>query len=346
MTPTRSSFLSLSKPLNEIDEEFAKIPNSYLRDEPTEQFFPEFSDALHFSNTLKNRYANILPYNANRVQLENRSPNYINASHCLSNTAILCQGPLEEGENGYPDHHADFYHMIWTCNSSAIAMLTGYQEKGWIKCSYYLPVLANLPNATENLDLRPSQSPGIGRSNLAPVSNSGDDSIAPIAGAFPSVLNQIFSRVEYSKSAGEYTITTVFEKRNEDDLLREKGIHITRLMITNVAGEQRCLNHYHLPTWLDSQGTSAKTVAAFAKILLKERNPVIHCSAGIGRSGTLAAVMKAYQQILNGTNSNTLIPDVVASLRLERRGCVQTADQYRTVYSALSALVQEEENSL
>jgi len=51
----------------------------------------------------------------------------------------------------------------------------------------------------ENLDLRPSQSPGIGRSNLAPISNSGDDSIAPIAGAFAPVLNQIFSHVGYKR---------------------------------------------------------------------------------------------------------------------------------------------------
>src|SRR5690348_15044531 len=28
-----------------------------------------------------------------------------------------------------------------------------------------------IPNVTENLDLGPSQSPGIGRSNLAPISN-------------------------------------------------------------------------------------------------------------------------------------------------------------------------------
>jgi len=54
------------------------------------------------------------------------------------------------------------------------------------------------PNVIENLDLRPSQSPGIGRLNLAPISNSSDDSIAPIAGAFASVLNQIFNHVGYN----------------------------------------------------------------------------------------------------------------------------------------------------
>jgi len=47
----------------------------------------------------------------------------------------------------------------------------------------------------ENLDLKPSQSPEIGRSNLAPIYNRDDDSIAPITRAFASVLNQIFSHV-------------------------------------------------------------------------------------------------------------------------------------------------------
>src|SRR5689334_10784712 len=55
----------------------------------------------------------------------------------------------------------------------------------------------SIPNVIEDLDLRPSQSPGIGRSNLAPISNRGDDSIAPIEGAFASVLNQTFSHVGY-----------------------------------------------------------------------------------------------------------------------------------------------------
>ncbi len=52
-------------------------------------------------------------------------------------------------------------------------------------------------HVTENLDLRLSQSPGIGRSNRAPISNKGDDSIVSIAEAFTSVLNKIFSHVGY-----------------------------------------------------------------------------------------------------------------------------------------------------
>src|SRR5581483_7216589 len=63
-----------------------------------------------------------------------------------------------------------------------------------------------IPNVIENLDLRQSQSPGIGRSNLAPISNSGDDSIAPIAGAFASVLNRIFSHVGYIISLTAFSL--------------------------------------------------------------------------------------------------------------------------------------------
>src|SRR5690348_7360035 len=54
-----------------------------------------------------------------------------------------------------------------------------------------------IPNMTENLNLGPSQSLGIGRSNLAPIPNRSDDSIAPIAGAFASAPNQIFNHVRY-----------------------------------------------------------------------------------------------------------------------------------------------------
>src|SRR5581483_222563 len=67
-------------------------------------------------------------------------------------------------------------------------------------------MIESIPDANENLDLRPSQSPGIGRSNLAPISNSGDDSIAPIAGAFASVLNRIFSHVGYIISLTAFSL--------------------------------------------------------------------------------------------------------------------------------------------
>jgi len=69
-------------------------------------------------------------------------------------------------------------------------------------------VKGTIPNVIENLALRPSQSPGIGRLNLAPISNSGDDSIVPIAGAFASVLNQIFSHVGYT------TLLTISEAQS------------------------------------------------------------------------------------------------------------------------------------
>lgn len=60
---------------------------------------------------------------------------------------------------------------------------------------------ASIPNVAKNLDLRPSQSLGVGRSELARISNTGDVLIAPTASAFASVGNQIFSHVGYKEKA-------------------------------------------------------------------------------------------------------------------------------------------------
>jgi DUF971 family protein len=54
-----------------------------------------------------------------------------------------------------------------------------------------------IPNVAENLDLRPSDSLGVGRSQLARISNTSDVAIAPKERAFASVENQIFSHVGY-----------------------------------------------------------------------------------------------------------------------------------------------------
>jgi len=56
---------------------------------------------------------------------------------------------------------------------------------------------AGIPNVTENLDFRLSQSLGDDRSQLARISNTGDVEIEPSARAFASAQNQVFSHVGY-----------------------------------------------------------------------------------------------------------------------------------------------------
>lgn len=277
----------LNQKPSEIKREFQKLSNTYFEKSPDPLVHREFSEGLEIKNTCKNRYLNIIANNATRVKLEGKEHDYINANHCLKNTAIISQGPLDIGEKNYFDHHADFFHMLWTNKCSAIGMVTGYMENCQKKCSFYLP--------PENL----------------------------------------------TKIAGEYTITSKSDVSNSH--LIELDIKTTKIFL-EYKGEKRTLFHYQMPTWLDSAGTSAKAVAVLTRILLKEKNPLIHCSAGIGRSGTLAATMGAYKKYKEGTTSDTLIFDVVNELRTERHGCVQTLAQYKTLYEAVKILISEDLN--
>ncbi len=144
-----------------------------------------------------------------------------------------------------------------------------------------------------------------------------------------------------AKKLQEYTVVALSDKCVQDSAVQEMGIKITKVAIIRGL-ETKWITHYHYPSWGDNEGTAAKVVAVLTRILLKENNPLIHCSAGIGRSGTVAAVMDAYEKIKAGQVSDSLIPDVVNSLRLERHGCVQTAVQYLTVYEAVKELVEQD----
>ncbi len=273
----------LNRNSSEINGEFKKLLSLLYNMTPLDPL----SEGLKKENSCKNRYLDVIANDNTRVKLEGKEQDYINANHCLKNTVILSQGPLRIGAKDYFDHHADFYHMLWTNNCSAIAMVTDFIENYQEKCSFYLP--------EEN----------------------------------------------QTKIAGQYSITSEPDTTNGN--LIELNIKTTKIFI-EYQGEKRTLVHYQMPTWLDGEGTSAKAVAVLTRILLQEKKPLIHCSAGIGRSGTLAAAMGAYNAYRERATSDTLIFDVVQELRTERRGCVQTREQYKTLYEAVKILITEDLN--
>ncbi|MBS0604048.1 MAG: hypothetical protein JSS60_03310 [Verrucomicrobia bacterium] len=283
--PSALSFLKKSS--ENIEIEFKSLPHSQFISRPDADLYPEFSVGNDPINYVKNRWGNILPNNGTRVKLVGRKEDYINANHCLAGRVIISQGPLHEDSSLEATHfpHDDFYHMLWTNDCSAIAMLTDYVEKNQTKCSYYMP----------NLGL--------------------------------------------TKITREYKVVTTPDDSLDYAHLKELGIIVTKIIIEK-NNHSKTVTHFHYPSWEDHKGTNAKVVALLARTLLKERKPLIHCSAGIGRSGTTASVMSAYDRIIKGHVPPTLVYDTVASLRAERRGSVQTLQQYQTIYDALSELVE------
>jgi len=63
---------------------------------------------------------------------------------------------------------------------------------------------------------------------------------------------------------------------------------------------------------------------------------IVHCSAGIGRTGTFLAIVSYIDHKKNSIQFNT--QSTVMNLREQRMGMVQTFDQYAFIHSAIDSI--------
>eukprot|EP01103_Thecamoeba_quadrilineata_P008452 TRINITY_DN18193_c0_g1_i1.p1 TRINITY_DN18193_c0_g1~~TRINITY_DN18193_c0_g1_i1.p1 ORF type:complete len:324 (-),score=44.32 TRINITY_DN18193_c0_g1_i1:136-1107(-) len=115
-------------------------------------------------------------------------------------------------------------------------------------------------------------------------------------------------------------------------------------------GEKRKLTHFQYREWPD-HGLPENTVH-FRELLkmvdqqnLHQGPVIVHCSAGIGRSGTFCAVDSTMKKILQQRERKEPIHfnifNTVLRLRKERPGMVQTKEQYIFCYLALYEELEE-----
>ncbi|BFG06427.1 receptor-type tyrosine-protein phosphatase eta [Drosophila madeirensis] len=226
----------------------------------------------------KNRYADIYPYDKNRVilDIDAEGSDYINASfidgHTRKKEYIATQGPK-------PESLMDFWRMILQYNVRVIVQVTQFREGNTIKCHEYFPY--NLRGLT--------------------VSVKSKESF------------ELYDRTE---------LTVVHDKYG----LKEKVVH------------------FYFKKWPDHGcPEDPMHLIAFVKKVKSERRPsyspiVVHCSAGVGRTGTFIGLDLIMQRLKSESKIN--IFETVKKLRFQRMKMVQTQQQYTFLYACTYELVK------
>ncbi|EDV55808.2 uncharacterized protein Dere_GG22297 [Drosophila erecta] len=226
----------------------------------------------------KNRYADIYPYDKNRVilDIDAEGSDYINASfidgHTRKKEYIATQGPK-------PESVMDFWRMVLQYNVRVIVQVTQFREGNTIKCHEYYPYNVR---------------------GLSVTIKSKE-------------VFELYDRTE---------LTVVHDKYG----LKEKVIH------------------YYFKKWPDhGVPEDPMHLIMFVKKVKAERRPsyspiVVHCSAGVGRTGTFIGLDLIMQRLKSESKIN--IFETVKKLRFQRMKMVQTQQQYTFLYACTYELVK------
>lgn len=290
-------------------------------------------------NDYRNRYVNIMPYERNRVKLPVLKGNdYINGSYVKVDVDDQSTTPGHYIATQGPTKHTwqQFWQMCYhECESNdiVIVMVTPLVERGREKCFPYWPqgndtndMLKIIPNV---------QSPG----------GPDDTSI------FKTEMKLQY--VSSSRFDDNYTLTTMMLGPTEGDIGSQKRVH-----------------HFYFDQWKDMSRPEEiipiMELSRHSHKLNVSGNPIIvHCSAGVGRSGTFIALdhllhdTKDFMVQNKGDDKNEtymlkpvadytkdLIEQIVSQLRSQRMKMVQLKDQYVFIYHAAELLYTLDRNNV
>ncbi|XP_047540723.1 tyrosine-protein phosphatase 69D isoform X2 [Vanessa atalanta] len=268
-------------------------------------------------NQPKNRYPDIKAYDQTRVKLTQidgiSGSDYINANYVMGykerKQFICAQGPTDTTVN-------DFWRMIWEHGLELIVMLTNLEEYSKVKCSKYWPDEVRGVRAFGNITVHH-------------VSEK-------------RYSDYIVRELKISKQPLNADGQPIVEnngiaKRNGDCGIGDASAPTSP---RELKGETRLVRQYHFLMWKDFAAPEhPHSILKFIKRVneawsnMVGRPVVVHCSAGVGRTGTLVALDCLLEQLR--ATGHAAVFNTVAELRRQRNFLVQSLKQYVFVYRAL-----------
>lgn len=141
------------------------------------------------------------------------------------------------------------------------------------------------------------------------------------------------------KNGPEFEIETVYHREYSDYVVRRFKLTKTGL------DDFRSILHFHFVAWRDFLAPDQPSwLLRFIKRVNEhycvDRGPiVVHCSAGVGRTGTFIAIDSLISQIDDGAQEINVFT-LVSQLRHQRNYLVQSLRQYIFVYRAIMEYVE------
>lgn len=105
--------------------------------------------------------------------------------------------------------------------------------------------------------------------------------------------------------------------------------------------------HYQIPDWPDFGVINDPKALLKAYEIIQKKTPegainLIHCTAGLGRTGTMQVIL----HLLNDGAQDINVAKTIAEMRLQRPLLVQTPEQYQLIFQTLSALLPDSKSKV
>ncbi|KAJ3597475.1 hypothetical protein NHX12_000998, partial [Muraenolepis orangiensis] len=149
--------------------------------------------------------------------------------------------------------------------------------------------------------------------------------------------------VDGTKEVGPYMVTCISVTEATDYIVR-----VLELSLSNKSQPRR-IWHYQYLSWPDHgvPGEPGGVLSFLAQVNAKQEKfddagpMIIHCSAGIGRTGTFVVIDMILHTIeTRGVETDIDIQKCIQMVREQRSGMVQTEAQYKFIYLAISDHIQ------